>query len=357
PMDNQFQYYGPVHDGIVWPLHLKRARKQLPRSWKPDQLPAGDTLGECMKTHTAGEASLLLQKMSKLWAEGNKKLQEIGKEFQNDSTCKEELSVANAMDIQFATAANIFKFYMYRQQLFEGAENYEEILDAMEKIVYEEMENTDKMTVLCQNDSRLGYHSEAEVYKFYEEKLQWRKNILKNIILDDFRECRKALASGMSFRDFAENPDTEKCVLSTWYENGKLKWKAEKDDTNLTIEVICQNNDDIEDEFTKIYAMDVEGLTFPCLVGNGLARKTSETADTTGVCIFSKEELSGAWKSTFTVPLSLFQGKKQILFGLERIEYLEKGERWTSYPAGKFENDVRLNLSYFLPDKLVLLTL
>ena len=27
------------------------------------------------------------------------------------------------------------------------------------------------------------------------------------------------------------------------------------------------------------------------------------------------------------------------------------------YPAGKFENDVRLNLSYFLPDKLVLLTL
>jgi hypothetical protein len=113
---------------------------------------------------------------------------------------------------------------------------------------------------------------------------------------------------------------------------------------------------DIEDEFTKIYAMAVDGMTFPYLVGNGLARKTNETADTTGVCVFTKEELPGAWKSTFTVPLSLFQGKKQILFGLERIEYLEKGERWTSYPAGKFENDVRLNLSYFLPDKLVLLT-
>ncbi|MBO5760581.1 MAG: hypothetical protein J6S53_03440 [Lentisphaeria bacterium] len=357
PMDNQFQYYGPVHDGVVWPLHLKRARKQLTRSWKPDAMPCGDTLGECMKTHTPGDAALLLRKMNHLWAEGNKKLQLIGKDFADDATCREELSVANAMDIQFASAANIFQFYMFRQQLFEGAENYEEILNEMEKIVYAEMENSEKMALLCKNDSRLGYHSEAEVYKFYEEKLLWRKNILKNIVLEDFKECRKALASGITFRQFAENPDTEKCALSTWYQNGQVKWKAEKDAVNLHIEVICENNDDIEDEFTKIYAMDVEGLTFPYLVGNGLARKTVETADTTGVCSFAKEELPGAWKSTFTVPLSLFQGKKEILFGLERIEYLAKGERWTSYPAGKFENDVRLNLSYFLPDKLVLLTL
>ena len=358
PLDNQFQYYGPVHDGVVWPLHLKRARKQLPRTWKPDAMPAGDTLGECIKSHTAGEAALLLKRMSALWTEGCRKLKEIGKDFQNDPTCKEELSVASAMDVQLSSAANIFDFYMLRQQLFNGAENTEELLSAMEKIVRQEMENSRKMAELCRNDPRLGYHSEAEVYKFYEEKLLWRIRILEEIVLDDFSQCRKALASGVSFREFAENPDTETCFLSRNYTNGKLQWKAEKDAETLHVEVVSLDSSDTVNEFMKFYAMEPEGMSHPFLVNTGLARKSPEHSDWSNACTLEKEEIPGGWKAVLHVPLALFQGRKRILFGVERVEYLkEGGERWTSYPAGKFENDVRLNLSYFLPDKLVLLEL
>ena len=45
------------------------------------------------------------------------------------------------------------------------------------------------------------------------------------------------------------------------------------------------------------------------------------------------------------------------LFGIERVEYIGTAERATAYPAGEYCNELRLNLSYFMPDKLVLLDL
>lgn len=55
PLTNLFQYYGPVHDGPVWPLLLKPADAPLSPSWliaSPSTLepwpPSGDRIGECL---------------------------------------------------------------------------------------------------------------------------------------------------------------------------------------------------------------------------------------------------------------------------------------------------------------------
>ena len=121
--------------------------------------------------------------------------------------------------------------------------------------------------------------------------------------------------------------------------------------------ILCENSPDADEEYMKLYAMDEEGLTFPYIVNTGLARHTPERSDWTGCCRLEKQETANGWKVEAEIPRALFRGKNRILFGVERIEYIGTDERATPYPSGEFKNELRLNLSYFMPDKLVLLHL
>ena len=320
-------------------------------------MPAGDTLGECMQYQTVGEITILLTKMSRLWSEGCAELEEIAKDFQNDPVCADELSVARAIRLQFECAADIFRFYQMRALLFDGAKDAGPILDDMEQIVRKEIDNSKALAELCKKDPRLGYHSEAEVFKFHPAKLYWRADILENIVLKDFADCRKALAAGKTFREFAECTETEECRPGIWYQNGKLKWKAQCTPETLNVEILCENSPDADEEYMKLYAMEEEGFTFPFIVNTGLARHSSERSDWTDCCRLEKQETADGWKVEAEIPRALFRGKNRILFGIERVEYLKTGERATAYPAGEYRNELRLNLSYFMPNKLVLLLL
>ena len=75
------------------------------------------------------------------------------------------------------------------------------------------------------------------------------------------------------------------------------------------------------------------------------------------VALLEKEEISGGWKVKGTFPLALFRGDSRILFGLQMVYYTENGERNCTFPPGEFTNELRLNLSYFTPDRLALLEL
>jgi hypothetical protein len=59
PTNIMFSYYGPMHDGIVWPLHVKQVFKSMPRSWKPDNFPAGDAIGEALVNHDLADVEIL----------------------------------------------------------------------------------------------------------------------------------------------------------------------------------------------------------------------------------------------------------------------------------------------------------
>ena len=60
----------------------------------------------------------------------------------------------------------------------------------MREIVLDEIRNTEMMTVLCERDSRLGYHSEAEGYLFYPAKLRARVKLLQELLETDFPKFR-----------------------------------------------------------------------------------------------------------------------------------------------------------------------
>jgi hypothetical protein len=47
---------------------------------------------------------------------------------------------------------------------------------------------------LCLKDSRLGFHSEAEGYKYFPEKIRWRMNQLKELQTNDIPELRKLIS-------------------------------------------------------------------------------------------------------------------------------------------------------------------
>ncbi|MBE6359255.1 MAG: hypothetical protein E7057_08430 [Lentisphaerae bacterium] len=353
PLDNQFQYYGPMHDGTMWPLHLRRVRKQLPRTWKPDVEPAGDALGEALRHFTLNEAAMQLRRMNSIWQEGWEKLKSlIGKYPASD----EQTSVIRAMGIIINSADRIFAFYSMRSALFKGSGDAAELLDKMENLVKAEIAASDELAEICEKDPRLGYHSEAEVFKFDPVRLRWRSGYLREVVLKDFADCRKAMAAGSSFKDFADNPETMHCVTGKWYSNGRMRWIAEVTPEFLNVEVVCDDLPEATEEYLKFHMMDENGERFP-IPSFGTARRSDEKVDCTGCSSLTKSEIDGGWKVNASFPLEIFDRDSRILFGLEMLEYVDGKERNFTFPAGNFTDELRLNLGYFTPDRTVVLEL
>ena len=195
PLNIMFSYYGPMHDGVVWELQLVPKNTSLPRSWMLVDTPDGDRIGECLQAgHTLQEAVILTERMRKEWKEGVNLLPD------NGST--EQHSIAEALNLLFASGNNILRYYELRERLTKKAEEsvevseLQQILKEMEDIVDEEIHNSQAMIPLCEADSRLGYHSEAEGYKFFPKKLADRVEKLKQLKKTEFCQVRQALAEG-----------------------------------------------------------------------------------------------------------------------------------------------------------------
>ena len=59
------------------------------------------------------------------------------------------------------------------------------------------MENSRKAIDICEADCRLGYHSEAEGFKFFPKKLRARIEYLENLLKTDFVEVAERLDGGL----------------------------------------------------------------------------------------------------------------------------------------------------------------
>ena len=181
PVNIMFSYYGPMHDGVVWDLALQPRNTALSRSWQLLDPPEGDRIGECLQSgHTLEEAVILAQRMETSWQQGMEALPEnIPDELKN---------VSKTIEILLKSGKNILEFYRLRTELLKGSDCAEEILRQMEDLVKAEIANSQAMIPLCEVDPRLGYHSEAEGYKFFPEKLQVRIEKLHNL-LPEFSEA------------------------------------------------------------------------------------------------------------------------------------------------------------------------
>lgn len=238
PINVMFGYYGPMHDGVVWDLALLPRDYALSRSWRLMDKPDGDRIGECLQSgHTLSEAVELTGYIQKDWQKGMEVLPENGP--------KEQRYVAEALHILFASGHNILRFYELRRMLGEGSDRPWEVLKEMEAIVDLEIENSQKMIPLCREDLRLGYHSEAEGFKFFPEKLEDRIGKLEKLKAEEFAEVRKNLAEGkapLSWYLGQEGPSyrlikgaVEKASFTPVGE--KCKFRASFDEDNLYVEL------------------------------------------------------------------------------------------------------------------------
>ncbi len=222
PVNVAFTWFGPMTDGIVWPLHLEPVDLPVSSNWTLDDPVGTDRFGEFLALgHTPEDAVDLCKRMYENMQAGLKVLAEA--DTADSYVREEQLSVAEALAILMESGTNIMRFYMLREQLAyaktdqnqtvcENMEihtgkkaheirnetnrekNYEpcnevntenlhaaqsrnislKILETMGAIAAREAELTRRMLALCEQDSRLGYHSEAGGYKFFPEKLSWR---------------------------------------------------------------------------------------------------------------------------------------------------------------------------------------
>ncbi len=209
PMNALFGYYGPMHDGPVWPLYLKPQNKPLAPTWRIHYPPSGDRIGQSFSyTHTIPEILSLCRKMSKEWDRGVSTLKK-------DSAIagpqmREKLRVDEVLGFQFRSGYNILRFYDLREKLFETrGKNRMRMLAEIKKLVIAELEIDRQLLKLAQKDPRLGFHAEAEGYKYFPEKISWRMRWLEKVLKEDFPYVESEIKKGhMLFPEYTgEKPD------------------------------------------------------------------------------------------------------------------------------------------------------
>lgn len=233
PLNIMFSYYGPAHDSVVWRLALKPKNYPLPRTWQSVDPVDGDRIGECLLNgHTLAEACELTDRMSRGWNEGAEIMRSLG----NDSAdAAEQCSVADAIGLLFASTRNILEFYNLRDALGRGEGDAHALLSRMREIVEQEIENSRAMIPLCEGDGRLGYHSEAEGYKFFPEKLTDRIKQLQELLDTEFAEVKQRIENGLPpleyYAGVEDDPDVKRYSMACDLDSAK--WESVGDDARV----------------------------------------------------------------------------------------------------------------------------
>ena len=183
PANLHFAYYGPVHDSLVWPLHLEPVDRPIAPSWQLGHDVSGDRIGECFAYfHTLPEILELSTRVADGWEKGLSLLQPLT-ERPLDKERRLELGVMKALGLQFRSAANVMRFYALREELpWQTPEAAEQSLRKMQDLMREEIRLGRLLANLADADSRLGFHSEAEGYKYFPAKLRWRVRLLEQLL-------------------------------------------------------------------------------------------------------------------------------------------------------------------------------
>ena len=198
PMSLNFAWFGPLHNSIVWPLHLVPVDRPITPSWTIDRYDSGDRIGECIGfTHSLEEVLTLLGRMDEHWQDGLRAFMSIEKEYAGVPARELDISLAKAIGLQIRSAGNVFAFYDLREKLpFMRQQDQAAALPRMEALVREEIRNSETMKALCVKDTRLGYHSEAEGYKFHPARLERRVSGLHKLLADAFPAVRADIEQG-----------------------------------------------------------------------------------------------------------------------------------------------------------------
>lgn len=242
PANLSFEWYGPLHHCIAWPLHLFPVDQPISPSWILKHYPevSGDRIGECLAYHhTLDEGLELCTRMSDTWQQGVDILESLRAEYAGNPPRLADMNLAKAIGLQMKSTRNLLHFYQLREDMIYYRRDH---LAEMKAIVLDEIANSEAMAKLCEADCRLGYHSEAEGYLFFPEKLRARVQLLKELLEDFPKFDLKAdwidgytgkRPDGVSARCFRKGSAPEE--LHDMGEN--TSWSASYDDSSLYLSV------------------------------------------------------------------------------------------------------------------------
>lgn len=307
PSNLAFEWYGPLHHCIAWPLHLFPVDQPIQPSWLLKNFPevSGDRIGECLGyQHTLAEALELCREMSSGWQKGVDILESLRNEYQDNPPRLADIRLAAAVGLQMKSTYNLLHFYSLREDMIYFRNDH---LEEMEKIVRNEIENTRAMLQLCEKDSRLGYHSEAEGYLFFPEKLRGRIQLLQELLDEDFPKFDLSAAWIDEYTGRKPQGAVARChrrgtVPAESHDmGGGASWSASYDDRNLYINL------------TQVSGADFALVIEPCRMWTPFRIDFTSGGDHYFYTqVFSdlpeiKIEKSGSDVSV-TVPLSAFDG-------------------------------------------------
>ena len=244
PTNIMFSYYGPMHDGPVWLLQLLPKNWQLPESWQYGDPMDGDRIDECLlKGHTLEEALELTTILSDNWKKGLAFLERDRPETAEEN---EQRLVASALDCQFESGKNILHFYLLREKLGLMEGDLNEILDKMEAIVRKEISISRRLFLMSKHDGRLGFHSEAEGFRYFPEKLENRALYLENLLETEFKEVRERILEGKTPLSYylGEEEGAPRYLLgSGWsdFDGGESQVQIFEDGDELVMEYRSKN--------------------------------------------------------------------------------------------------------------------
>lgn len=206
PTAHIFGYFGPMHDGPAWPLYLVPRRLPLAPTWQLGYPPSGDYVAECVTNgFTLAEVITLCRRMAGHWRRGVRILQGLRRAFAHNPERLGEIGLATALGLQFESGARILRFYQTRERLAEARAPAvkRRLLAAMRRLVRQEINASRRLLPLAEADSRLGFHSEAEGYKYFPALLRWRIDRLRRLLSDEFpRVARQARRRGVLWPEY-----------------------------------------------------------------------------------------------------------------------------------------------------------
>ena len=184
PLSNDMQYYGPFHAGPAWPLLADVNLAPLGRTWKPQDPPSGDAIGECLENHTIEEATILASRMAKgacvAAKDGGDALDDLASRWSGDFERMRDIGVMKALALQFQSGYDIFSFYLerakaiYESRVRGNSAAARAAVRRMGEAVDREADVTRRLLPLAKDGSRLGFHSEAEAHQYHPAKLERR---------------------------------------------------------------------------------------------------------------------------------------------------------------------------------------
>ena len=344
PRANMIQYFGPVADGVTWPMYVRPRFERLYPTWIVNQELSGNSIWECLDSHTLDELVMLLEEMSRKWNEGLKEMRKLVSEI---GTLNQEQDrsriLGEALAIHFTTAYRITRFLQLRRDLYKNPSM--EMFREMRNLAEAELIARANMIELQKEWPLLGYNPEARGYKYTGEKIGRAIENIRRELAEEFPKVEETIKNGTLKVEYPCNMTYQTgsgpCKLSD------MEWEADWKDDTLSIKVRCYNRLKIFDEL--FIGIDDSGDSYPFLVhvaGEGKVFRV----DGRGKASWRFEHPGNDYIFYLDIPLECLPGKSKENLRINISRLFDTVSNRCTWP-GILPKPVagRLNLVYYHP--------